>query len=302
MNMKYYNLLDIKLQEIYIFTLVAEYQSITKAAAYLYLTPSKVSKVIKKLEQLWGIQLFIRKKNTIQLTPAGKHAYTNLRSIIQNIESVLDETFNIQQVKPFIRIGCPTLCDPNELIVPIIQKFLKIYPHASVNIECEDVLSNLRAHLLEDRLDIIFTADYEIHENASDLEWKFAFEEPLYIIMNENHPLASEDEISLTDVEFEKFVLLNPTASMSTEYIIRFCKSSGFTPKLAHYTPNIYSQLMSVHIDQTVICLQSIRGLKNTNGLCCRKLKDFHYNMGFAYRKDAPKLIQDFSACAAASL
>lgn len=66
-NMRYYNILDFKLQELYVFTVTAEFESITKAANYLYLTPSQVSKIIKKLECLWGVELFIQDKNSLRL-------------------------------------------------------------------------------------------------------------------------------------------------------------------------------------------------------------------------------------------
>lgn len=300
-QMKYFNLLDIKLQELYVFILAAKYQSITKAAAFLYLTPSQVSKVIKKLEQLWGVQLFLREKNTIRLTPAGKHAALGFEKVIQNVEATLDETFHIQQVKPFIRIGCPTLCEPDELM-PIVRRFIKQYPEASVDFECTDTLSTLREYLLDGRADIIFTAWYEVEKIAHGLRWRAVEQDPLYVIMNEEHPLASEGEIDLAEVEFEKFVLLNPATSMNTEYIISLCQTKGFIPQLACYASNIYSQIMAVYTSTKVICVQSLKGLKNTEGLCCRRLTDMSCAMGFAYRKDCAKIIDGFAQCAPAPI
>ncbi len=294
--MKYYNLLDVKLQELYVFTLVAQYQSVTKAASFLYLTPSQVSKIIKKLKQLWGVQLFIREKNTLRLTPAGKHAARGFGQVIRNVENTLDETFHIQQVKPFIRIGCPTLCEPDELM-PVVKRFIERYPEASVSFECTDTLSSLRESLLNRHVDIIFTAWYEVEKLSDELKWKFVERDPLYIIMNQAHPLASNQDIDLSEVQCEKFVLLNPAESMNTESVLHLCQKHGFTPQLSSYVPNIYSQLMSVYADPGVICLQSIKGLKSTSGLCCRRLTNMYCDMGFAYRKNSSRLIEEFAQC-----
>jgi len=296
--MRLYNILDLKLQELHVFTAAAEYQSITKAAEYLSVTPSQVSKTIKKLEEQWGVQLFIREKNQIRLTPAGRHAYSRLGDVMQNVENVLDEAVSIQKVTPFIRVGCPTLSEPNELIVPIVKRFLKIYPEASVTIECADTLGELRKKLIDGSVDIIFTADYEVEENRSVIEWHKFETCPLYLVLNEAHPLTQKDDIDWPDIIYEEFVLLNPYSSMNTSRIINICEKKGFTPCVAHYTPNIYSQLMAVHIDPKVVCLLALRYIKPEDGLVYKKLPDTYCFMGFAYKRDAHKLVKDFAKCA----
>lgn len=73
--MKYFNMLDIKLSQIQIFLAAAQRESITKAAQYLHLSQSMVSKNIKYLEDTLGLYLFIRDKQHLRLTPAGRHRW-----------------------------------------------------------------------------------------------------------------------------------------------------------------------------------------------------------------------------------
>lgn len=120
--------------------------------------PSQVSKIIKKLEYQWGVELFPREKNNLRLTPAGKHAYKGLNNTLQSVRQTLDEIVHIQAVKPFIWIGCPTLSEPGELFAPMIKRYLDDAPNTEITIECRDNLTSLRKMLLSDEVDLIFTA------------------------------------------------------------------------------------------------------------------------------------------------
>lgn len=297
--MRYYNILDFKFQELYVFLAAAEYQSITKAAEFLFLTPSQVSKVIKKLEDLWGIQLFLRNKNTIRLTPAGKHAYQKLNHTVHDIERILDETVQIQKVMPFLRVGCPSLSLPNELFVPILEDFRQLFPHTTVSIECCDTLAALKQMLLADKVDLIYTANIEVQEHSHLIEWQAMEELPLYIIVNQNHPLASQDHVSVNDLTLEEFILTTPTSENHADYAVQLCETYGFLPHVSKYVPNIYSQMMEIHINPHVVCIQSIKGIQDDQKLRYWEIPEVSWKMGFAYKKNAPELIKKFVACAA---
>lgn len=295
--MRYYNIFDLKLQELHIFTAAAKYQSITKAAELLYLTPSQVSKVIKKLEYEWGIELFIRDKNSITLTPAGKHAYEGLHSVIRSVERVIEEASHIQEVKPFIRIGCPTLSVPSELFVPGIKAFRKTAPDASVTIECKDTLSELRRMLIGEEVDLIYTTDIELAENRDLIQWMETEQLPLYIVMNKEHPLAGRQDLQIKDLEFQPFVLTNPASELYTDYTISLCRKNGFTPRIARYVPNIYSQLMELSINPQAVGIQVCKNPDPGQDLFYCRIPDIQWKMGFAFRKDAPKIVKKFAEC-----
>jgi DNA-binding transcriptional LysR family regulator len=60
------------------FIAVAQYASITKAADYLCITPSPLSKYISQLESRLGYPLFFRYGNGMKLTPKGERVYEEL--------------------------------------------------------------------------------------------------------------------------------------------------------------------------------------------------------------------------------
>lgn len=292
--MRYYNILDFKLQELYVFTVTAEFESITKAANYLYLTPSQVSKIIKKLEYQWGVELFIRDKNSLRLTPAGKHAYKGLNNTLESVKRTLDEIVHIQAVKPFIRIGCPSLSDPNELFAPMIQRFLETAPNTEITIECKDNLPSLRKMLLANEVDLIYTSDFEIAELLDVLEWKEIETAPLFAIMNSQNPISQISNLQLSDLRQEHFVFTSPVSESYNTYIINLCKSHGFTPRVIRYAPNVYSQYMEVNINPNAVCINVIKGINSNPNICCKELPNVFWKMGFAHRKDANKIVKQF--------
>ena len=89
--MKYFNMLDIKLSQIQIFLAAAQRESITKAAQYLHLSQSMVSKNIKYLEDTLGLYLFIRDKQHLRLTPAGRHLMEEFSDILALSQKALEK-------------------------------------------------------------------------------------------------------------------------------------------------------------------------------------------------------------------
>lgn len=68
-----------------IFQAVAEEGSVTRAAERLHRVPSNLSTRLRQLEEQLGVELFLRERQRLQLSPAGKvlldyaHRLTSLR-------------------------------------------------------------------------------------------------------------------------------------------------------------------------------------------------------------------------------
>lgn len=297
--MRYYNVMDIKLQDIYIFITVSEFLSVTKTADYLYLSPSKISKSIKKLEDLWGVILFIRDKNRLTLTPAGRHAYQGLDKVIRRIETVLDETVQKQRVKPLLRFGCHCMIPAGEMIVPLADAFRKKSPHITFSVECRDNLAVLRKMLLADELDVIYTSDANMVPRPDNIAWLSLKKQPVYIIANRKNPLTERDDVTLDDIRSEQLVLTSPATDYHSDFAVSICEAHGFKPNIYRYAPNIYSQLTEVYVHPNVVCIIPINDLEiNEEMIRWWEIPDATLNMGFAYKKDAHKIVKDFIKCA----
>lgn len=300
-SMRYYNLMDVKLQDISIFITVAEFLSVTKTADYLYLSPSKISKSIKKLEDLWGVILFIRDKNKLTLTPAGVHAYEGLGKVMRRIECVVDETVQAQRVKPLLRFGSHSLISSDRFIAPITDNFKDSFPNITFSVECRDNFGVLRKMLISDELDVIYTSEINLQPLPDYIAWKSLHKIPLYIVANKKHPLATRDHVTLKDIHTEQFIITSPTTDFHSDIAYTLCKQNGFTPNIYRYAPNIYSQLTEIYVHPDVVCIIPIMDLNiylNEEHLAYWRIRDEFLNMGLAYKKDANQFVRGFIQCA----
>lgn len=117
-----------------IFNIVAKHLSFTKAAEQLYISQPAISKSIKNLEQEYKTTLFIRKRNSIELTPEGKSFLIYANKILA-IYTEMDEKFlhKKKELPEFIDFGVSTTLS-NYIIPKIIAKFRVQFPGTNFNV------------------------------------------------------------------------------------------------------------------------------------------------------------------------
>ncbi|WP_178984056.1 LysR family transcriptional regulator [Winogradskyella helgolandensis] len=117
-----------------IFKIVAKHLSFTKAAEQLYISQPAISKAIKNLEQDYNTTLFIRKRNSIEMTTEGKSflIYTNK---ILTVYAEMDEKFlhKKDNFPNFIKFGVSTTLS-NYIIPKVVAKFRVNFPETRFNI------------------------------------------------------------------------------------------------------------------------------------------------------------------------
>src|SRR5579859_239180 len=67
------------------FEAAARYESFTRAAEELHVTQGAVSQQVKALEAQLGIRLFIRERQRLQITPAGRDYLVVIREALDHI-------------------------------------------------------------------------------------------------------------------------------------------------------------------------------------------------------------------------
>ena len=76
-----------------------------RAAERLFITQSAVSARVRQLEELLGVELFTRKRNDIQLTPAGKRLKQHAEAILSQWERARQETGLGESYRDALAIG-----------------------------------------------------------------------------------------------------------------------------------------------------------------------------------------------------
>lgn len=117
-----------------IFLSVAECQSISKAAAQLYISQPAVSITIKKLEESLNTTLFIRKPKGVSLTENGRILYESAKQAL-NLLSDTEQILKSSKSTGHLRIAASNvLC--KYFLMPYLKKFTHQYPNTDVSITC----------------------------------------------------------------------------------------------------------------------------------------------------------------------
>lgn len=133
---------------------VARVGNISKAANILYVSQPAITKSIKKLENLFGIKLFIRNVNGVSLTYEGKFLFDYIQP---HIDGLVNSTNKLNSLKNLnegcINIGAGTSLTRMALL-PNIVKFNNKYPNIKIKI-VHSVTPNLIRDLRYGNLDFI---------------------------------------------------------------------------------------------------------------------------------------------------
>ena len=191
-----------------------------RGRAGAYFQPS-VSAAISHLEQVLGVQLFVRQHaQGLALTPAGarllKAAKESLRAA-HDLYDVASEA--VGTVSGPIDVGAFRTFAP--LIIPEVwMTFQTLNPQVQIRVTVGDeaqLLNRLRAS----RIDIALT--YEIHI-GDDMQFQPLAELPTYVLLGADHPLAGRPSLTLSELADEPFVLLD--LPLSRQYFLSLSLSS----------------------------------------------------------------------------
>lgn len=128
-----------------------------KAAENLYLTQAAVSSRIRHLEQYFGVELFTRTRNNIQLTPSGERLVTYAESLIQTLSMAKqDIELSAGQVAQISIAGTPNTWDT--YIHDAISKIYALQPEISLVAEIL-AREHITRQLIERTLDVAILFD-----------------------------------------------------------------------------------------------------------------------------------------------
>ncbi len=116
------------------FVAVVETGSVTGAAALLNLTQAAVSQQLKRLEELFGTQLFERHHRRLALRPNGERLLAHAHKLI----ALNDEVWGAMSAPAYegeVRLGVPhDIVGP--YMPPILRRFDQAWPRVRVSLKC----------------------------------------------------------------------------------------------------------------------------------------------------------------------
>ena len=197
-----------ELRQLRYFVKTAETRNFSHAASCLNIAQSSLSQQIKHLEDELGTQLFIRDSHSLQLTEAGEVIRPFALRTIQDAEAWVDRINDLRKLLTgTLNIGVTHSFSP--ILTESVISFIKMYPKIKVNIVYKQM--NELMELLSNR-ELDFVLAFKPIQTFPNVESHILFQNTLSAIVGKNHPLASKEKVSIS--ELEKYDLALPSKGM----------------------------------------------------------------------------------------
>lgn len=182
-----------ELRQLKYFIKTAETLNFTEAARQLFITQSTLSQQIRQLETELQVPLFDRIGKRTYLTEAGTEFLPYAKQTVADSEGGVQRLRDLQNIMAGeLRIGAVfTLSD---LLTSTIISFSKQYPNIKLVVVSRPV-NELLDLLKERKLDLILS--YRPDDEDNQIEFFPLFDSNLSVIVNYNHPLVAQREVSL---------------------------------------------------------------------------------------------------------
>lgn len=273
---------------------LVRFMNYTKAANYLHISQSTLSKHVSMLEFSLKTELVARKGRGISLTAAGAYLAESGPKILRFVEDIEQNLVQIKNEESSYLI-ISTTSDASADVFSVINRFQSIYSKTDIIIK-RDVMRDVVMAVFDGSADIGITTNYMFEATVCDLDpkrvdfGKYTLEKkPLYLVVPEDDPLAKEEIVDLNDVPSDMPVVV---ADSIMEYIGN--RSPNTMQKLekidCRQSPgndliSWENMVVQVRLHQYYV----ISPCPNVSNGCARlRLKDegFDYDLVMLWRKD----------------
>ncbi|MCO6000234.1 LysR family transcriptional regulator [Actinoallomurus rhizosphaericola] len=185
---------NLDLQLVHCFTVIAEYRHFGRAAEVLHLTQSSLSRQIHRLEQQLGARLLDRTPQGSRLTEAGEVFLPEAKALLRTAAQAIARTQAAARPSRII-VGYTN----GVIITPAVRAMRHRHPDAEVHAQ-HIAWHDVRPALLEHRVDAVvgrlpFPTDH--------LHVTVLYDEPRVVIVSLDHRLAGKERVSLDDIADE---------------------------------------------------------------------------------------------------
>ncbi len=212
-----------ELNQLRSFLKIAEHHSFTRAAAQCGVTQPALSQQIARLEAELGSPLFERQGRRVRLTDTGERFRDRAVRILALVDDTARELADDGATGRLDIAAIPTIAPyflPRQL-----QTFRTRFPDARIQVH-----ELTTEHLLRGcQLGEVDLGVLALPVQVQHLEVASLFDEPLWLVMPRDHPLAASSSIRIDRIRAEPFVLLDEAHCLSSQ-IRRFCERRKFQP------------------------------------------------------------------------
>lgn len=212
--------------------------SLTRAAQSLGSTQSRISHILRDLEEEYGFSLMERSRGGIRLTEAGEMILPKMEAVLQKEQELTQLLEDIRCANAgTVRLGAFTSVAVHWL-PGMIRAFQQAHPGAELEMFNGDY-HDIEQWLRSGEIDLAFVT-LPAPEGVRTIE---LIEDPLVAILPRGHRLAALDEIPIDEFRREPFISL---LQSSAHDVHRALDKAGVTPDVKFTTKDDYAILAMV--------------------------------------------------------
>lgn len=213
---------------------VATRGSFSAAADALSYTQSAVSQQIAALEREAGTILVERNARGVRLTDAGRVLVEHADAILARLSDAEAELEAIAGLRGG-RLRMAAFESAGSTLMPLaIAAFRERHPAVELSLslsEPEDCIPQLRSG----ELDLAIVFESAVAKPGDGIERMHLLEDPMYLTLPREHPLANRRRLRLADLAGEAWIAGEPDCECN-RLIERACALAGFQPRIAFET------------------------------------------------------------------
>jgi DNA-binding transcriptional LysR family regulator len=212
---------------------VAYRGSLSAAADALSYTQSAISQQIAALEAETGMTLLERHPRGVSLTAAGQTLVGHAEGILARLEAAEAALAAIAGLRGG-RLRVASFPTAGATLMPLaIATFRSSYPDVELTLtegEPEQIVPRLRAGELDLALLFEFAGETALQEGG--MTRVELLEDPMYLALPREHPLAARGRLRLQDLQQQAWVQTS-RSSPCARHVVRCCHAAGFEPSVS---------------------------------------------------------------------
>src|SRR3984885_7401622 len=209
---------------------VANSGSFSAAAEALSYTQASVSQQIAVLESETGVTLLERLPRGVRLTPAGEVLLEYAEGIIARLHAAEAEMAAIAGLRGG-QLRMASFPTAGAALMPLaIAIFRARHPEVGLTLaegEPEEIGPRMQAGEFD--LALLFEFEGTSESLGPDLSRLELFEDPMFLALPADHPLARRQTLRLEDLRAEAWIQTS-ASSPCARHVVRSCHGAGFDP------------------------------------------------------------------------
>ncbi|YAI82712.1 MAG: LysR substrate-binding domain-containing protein [cyanobacterium endosymbiont of Rhopalodia sterrenbergii] len=190
------------LHQLKVFETMARHGSFTRAAEELLITQPTVSSQIKQLTKVIGLPLFEQIGKRLYLTEAGKELLKTCQDIFGRLENFEMKVADLKGTRQG-QLRLAVITTAKYFIPRILGVFCQQYPGIDISLNVTNY-KHIQERMMENRDDLYVVGE---PPDGMGLSTQPFLDNHLVVIAPRNHPLAGKQNIPITSLDGEVFIM-----------------------------------------------------------------------------------------------